>query len=100
MSATLAVSVRNISCTISNSSWPRPYPSVPKCASGFAPTTYRAFSFEAFEKLWGCGAIPTKPGLTTPQMVTAAQAGKLKALDVVGANALAYFGPRGCRRGE
>src|SRR5439155_21155522 len=47
---------------------------------------------ESFEKLWGCGAIPTKPGLTTPQMVEAAQAGKLKALYVVGANPLAHFG--------
>ena len=34
------------------------------------------------------GVIPSKPGLTTPQMVEAAQSGKLKALYVVGANPL------------
>ena len=55
---------------------------------------------ESFEKLWGCGAIPTKPGLTTPQMVEAAQAGKLKALYVVGANPLAHFGTLGYGRGQ
>jgi len=46
----------------------------------------------SFEKLWGCGPIPPKPGLTTPQMVEAAQAGKLRALYVMGANPLAHFG--------
>jgi len=46
----------------------------------------------SFEKLWGCGPIPPKPGLTTPQMVEAAQAGKLRALYVMGANPLADFG--------
>jgi len=55
---------------------------------------------ESFEKLWGCGAIPTKPGLTTPEMVEAAQAGKLKALYVVGANPLAHFGTLGYGRGQ
>jgi len=55
---------------------------------------------ESFEKLWGCGPIPTKPGLTTPQMVEAAQAGKLKALYVVGANPLAHFGTLGFGRGQ
>src|SRR3989440_849339 len=54
---------------------------------------------ESFERLWGCGPIPTKPGLTTPQMVEAAQAGKLKALYVVGANPLAHFGTPGLGRG-
>jgi NADH-quinone oxidoreductase subunit G len=54
---------------------------------------------ESFEKSWGCGPIPTKPGLTTPQMVEAAQAGKLKALYVVGANPLAHFGTPGLGRG-
>src|SRR6267378_4441132 len=54
---------------------------------------------EAFEKSWGCRPIPTKPGLTTPQMVEAAQAGKLKALYVVGANPLAHFGTPGLGRG-
>ncbi len=46
---------------------------------------------ESFEKLWG-GAISPKAGLTAPEMVEAAQAGKLKALYVVGANPLAHFG--------
>src|SRR6267378_3972656 len=55
---------------------------------------------ESFEKSWGCGPIPTKPGLTTPQMVEAAQAGKLKALYVVGANPLAHFGTPGLGRGK
>src|SRR5436190_5945106 len=32
---------------------------------------------ESFEKLWGCGPIPTTPGLTAPQMVESAQSGKL-----------------------
>src|SRR5260370_21538983 len=53
---------------------------------------------ESFEKLWSCGTIPTKPGLTTPQMVEAAQAGKLKALYVMGANPLAHFGTPGLGR--
>ena len=54
---------------------------------------------ESFEKLWGSGPIPTKPGLTAPQMVEAAQAGKLKALYVVGANPLAHFGTPSLGRG-
>jgi NADH-quinone oxidoreductase subunit G len=49
---------------------------------------------ESFEKLWNC-VIPTKPGLTTPQMVEAAQAGSLKALYVVGANPFAHFSKKG-----
>ncbi len=55
---------------------------------------------ESFEKVWGSGPIPTKPGLTAPQMVEAAQAGKLKALYVVGANPLAHFGTPSLGRGE
>src|SRR5467141_2940666 len=54
---------------------------------------------ESFENLWGRGPIPTKPGLTAPQMVEAAQAGKLKALYVVGANALEHFGTASLGRG-
>jgi predicted molibdopterin-dependent oxidoreductase YjgC len=49
---------------------------------------------ESFEKLWNC-VIPTKAGLTTPQMVEAAQAGKLKALYVMGANPFEHFGKKG-----
>ncbi|HET8923165.1 MAG TPA: NADH-quinone oxidoreductase subunit NuoG [Candidatus Acidoferrum sp.] len=55
---------------------------------------------ESFEKLWGCGPIPTKPGLIASRMVEAAQAGNLKALYVVGANPLAHFGTLGFGRGK
>jgi NADH-quinone oxidoreductase subunit G len=54
---------------------------------------------EAFEKLWG-GVIPSKAGQTAPQMVEAAQGGKLKSLYVVGANPLAHFGAHGTGRGK
>jgi NADH-quinone oxidoreductase subunit G len=54
---------------------------------------------EGFEKLWG-GVIPSKNGLTAPQMVEAAQSGKLKALYVMGANPLAHFGTLGFGRGK
>jgi NADH-quinone oxidoreductase subunit G len=52
---------------------------------------------EALEKLWG-SVIPSKAGLTAPQMVEAAQTGKLKALYVVGANPLAHFGAKNAGR--
>jgi predicted molibdopterin-dependent oxidoreductase YjgC len=54
---------------------------------------------EAFEKLWGC-TVPSKPGLTAPRMVEDAQAGKLKALYVVGANPLSHFGTLSLGRGR
>jgi NADH-quinone oxidoreductase subunit G len=54
---------------------------------------------EALEKLWG-SVIPSKIGMTTPQMVEAAQTGKLKALYVVGANPLTHFGTLGFGRGN
>jgi NADH-quinone oxidoreductase subunit G len=54
---------------------------------------------EGYERLWG-GAIPSKPGLTAPKMVEAAQAGKLKALYVVGANPFTHFGTLGFGRGN
>jgi NADH-quinone oxidoreductase subunit G len=54
---------------------------------------------EAFETLWG-GVIPSKAGLTAPQMVEAAQNGTMKALYVVGANPLAHFGTLGHGRGK
>jgi NADH-quinone oxidoreductase subunit G len=54
---------------------------------------------ERLEKLWGA-VIPSKAGLTTPQMVEAAQNGKLKALYVVGANPFAHFGTLGYGRGK
>ena len=48
---------------------------------------------------WG-GKLPTKPGLTAPQMVEAAQSGKLQALYVVGANPFTHFGKSGTGRGK
>jgi NADH-quinone oxidoreductase subunit G len=54
---------------------------------------------EAFEQHWG-GKLPSKPGLAAPQMVEAAQAGKLSALYVVGANPLAHYGTLGFGRGK
>jgi NADH-quinone oxidoreductase subunit G len=54
---------------------------------------------EALEKLWG-GVISSKPGQTAPQMIDAAQAGKLKALYVVGANPFKHFGTPGLGRGK
>jgi len=54
---------------------------------------------EAFERLWD-SVISSKTGLSAPQMVEAAQAGKLKALYVVGANPLAHFGTLGFGRGK
>ena len=41
-----------------------------------------------------------KTGMTAPQMVEAAQSGKLKALYVVGANPLAHYGTLGYGRGK
>jgi len=54
---------------------------------------------EGFERLWG-GVIPSKPGMTAPAMVEAAQKGSLKALYVVGANPLSHFGTLGFGRGK
>jgi len=54
---------------------------------------------ERFEQLWDC-VLPPKTGLTAPQMIEAAQAGKLKALYVMGANPLAHFGTLGFGRGQ
>jgi NADH-quinone oxidoreductase subunit G len=54
---------------------------------------------ETFEKLWD-SVLSSKAGQTTPQMVEAAQSGKLKALYVMGANPLAHFGTLGYGRGK
>jgi NADH-quinone oxidoreductase subunit G len=54
---------------------------------------------ESLEKHWGT-KLPSKPGLTASQMVEAAQAGKLNALYVVGANPLAHYGTLGVGRGK
>jgi NADH-quinone oxidoreductase subunit G len=55
---------------------------------------------EKFEKHWGGGKLPSKAGLTAPQMIEAAQAGKLKALYVVGANPFKHFGKQAIGRGD
>jgi NADH-quinone oxidoreductase subunit G len=54
---------------------------------------------EAIEKHWGA-KLGTKAGLTAPQMVEAAQSGKLKVLYVVGANPFAHYGKPGAGRGS
>jgi NADH-quinone oxidoreductase subunit G len=54
---------------------------------------------EAFERLWS-SVLPPKPGLPAPQMVEAAQEGRLKALYVMGANPLAHFGRKKLGRGK
>jgi NADH-quinone oxidoreductase subunit G len=61
--------------------------------------TDNAAAREKLEEIWG-GAIPSHTGMTTPQMVEAAQSGKLKALYVMGANPLAHFGALGAGRGK
>jgi NADH-quinone oxidoreductase subunit G len=54
---------------------------------------------ETLERHWGT-KLPSKSGLTAPEMVEAAQAGKLSALYVVGANPLAHYGTLGFGRGK
>jgi len=71
---------------------------LPDRLPGYAPLGDHK-SREAFEHLWG-GKISQKPGMTTPQMVEAAQNGSLKALYVMGANPLAHFGTLGYGRGK
>src|ERR1700738_2980690 len=55
---------------------------------------------EIFEKHWGGGKIPSKAGMTAPQMIEAAQSGTLKALYVVGANPFKHFGKQNGGRGK
>src|SRR5207244_4640913 len=71
---------------------------LPDRLPGYAPLGDHKLR-EAFEHLWG-GKISQKPGMTTPQMVEAAQNGSLKALYVMGANPLAHFGTLGYGRGK
>jgi NADH-quinone oxidoreductase subunit G len=54
---------------------------------------------DSFERVWGAKISP-KAGLTAPQMVEAAQSGKLQALYVVGANPFNHFGKAGAGRGK
>src|ERR1700739_2112322 len=56
-------------------------------------------AIESLEKHWGV-KLSSKPGLTAPEMVEVAQAGKLSALYVVGANPLAHYGTLGFGRGK
>ena len=53
------------------------------------PGYHRVADTGRFHKEWG--NIPTTPGMTFPEMVDAAKAGKVKALYVVGANPVARF---------
>ena len=52
------------------------------------------------DRMPGYVYVDGKPGLTAPQMVEAAQSGKLNALYVVGANPLADYGTLGFGRGK
>ncbi len=54
---------------------------------------------EKFEQLWG-GVISSSAGFAAPQMMDAAQSGKLKALYVVGANPFVHFGKPATGRGK
>jgi len=54
---------------------------------------------DALAAHWGAKP-PSKPGLTAPQMVEAAQSGNLTALYVVGANPFVHFGKLGYGRGK
>jgi NADH-quinone oxidoreductase subunit G len=54
---------------------------------------------DTLAKYWGA-PVPTNTGLTAPQMIEAAQSGKLKALYVVGANPFAHFAKPGTGRGS
>jgi NADH-quinone oxidoreductase subunit G len=53
----------------------------------------------SMERAWGT-KVSAKAGLTAPHMVEAAQAGKLQALYVVGANPLKHFGKADVGRGK
>ena len=65
---------------------------------GYAYLDNKSFA-ETLERHWGA-KLSTKPGMTAPQMIEAAQAGKLGALYVVGANPLAQFSTLGFGRGK
>jgi len=71
---------------------------LPDRLPGYAYVDHAA-ARDAFAQLWG-GVLPTKAGMTAPQMVDAAQAGKLRALYVVGANPLTHYGTLGFGRGN
>jgi NADH-quinone oxidoreductase subunit G len=72
---------------------------LPDRLPGYAYLDNRAFA-EALARQWGVQELPAKPGMTAPQMIEAAQNGKLGALYVMGANPLAHFGTLGFGRGR
>jgi NADH-quinone oxidoreductase subunit G len=72
---------------------------LPDRLPGYAYLDNRAFA-ESLGRQWGVQELPAKPGMTAPQMIEAAQNGKLGALYVVGANPLAHFGTLGFGRGR
>jgi NADH-quinone oxidoreductase subunit G len=71
---------------------------LPDRLPGYAYLDHRSAK-EALERHWGA-VLEAKPGMTTPEMVVAAQAGKLGALYVMGANPLAHYGTLGFGRGQ
>jgi NADH-quinone oxidoreductase chain G len=71
---------------------------LPDRLPGYAYLDNKAVS-EALAKHWGA-QVPSKPGMTAPEMIEAARSGKLKALYVVGANPFAHFGKSGAGRGN
>ncbi len=71
---------------------------LPDRLPGYAYLDNKAVA-ESLAKYWGA-QVPTKPGMTAPEMIDAAQSGKLKALYVVGANPFAHFGKSGAGRGN
>ena len=64
---------------------------LPDRLPGYAYTD-NAGAREMLEQIWG-GAIPSAKGMTAPEMVEAAQSGKLKALYVMGANPWRILAP-------
>jgi NADH-quinone oxidoreductase subunit G len=70
---------------------------LPDRLPGYTYLDNKAFT-EPLERHWGA-VLSSKPGLTAPQMIDAAQSGKLSALYVVGANPFAHFGAPGAGRG-
>src|ERR1700688_3168144 len=71
---------------------------LPDRLPGYAYLDNKAVA-DSLAKHWGA-QVPTKPGMTAPEMIEAAQSGKLKALYVVGANPFAHFGKSGAGRGN
>jgi NADH-quinone oxidoreductase subunit G len=71
---------------------------LPDRLPGYAYLDNKAVS-ESLAKHWGA-QVPAKPGMTAPEMIEAAQSGKLKALYVVGANPFAHFAKSGASRGN